>query len=98
MVNFAQGDLMMLGAFVAVTLIGDFGLPWVLGLFMSVLALAVFGYLLDAFVLRRVLGEPQFAIVMLTIGLVAEGARLHHRRQRKRHERHFHHAQYPPCV
>ena len=69
MVNFAQGDLMMLGAFVAVTLIGDFGLPWVLGLFMSVLALAVFGYLLDAFVLRRVLGEPQFAVVMLTIGL-----------------------------
>ena len=51
------------------TLIGDFGLPWVLGLFMSVLALAVFGYLLDAFVLRRVLGEPQFAVVMLTIGL-----------------------------
>ena len=69
MVNFAQGDLMMLGAFVAVTLIGDVGLPWVLGLFMSVLALAVFGYLLDAFVLRRVLGEPQFAVVMLTIGL-----------------------------
>ena len=69
MVNFAQGDLMMLGAFVAVTLIGGVGMPWALGLFLSVLALAVFGYLLDAFVLRRVLGEPQFAIVMLTIAL-----------------------------
>lgn len=69
MVNFAQGDLMMLGAFVAVTFIADLGLPYVLGLLASVLMLAAFGYLLDAFVLRRVLGEPQFAVIMLTIGL-----------------------------
>ena len=34
-------------------------------------AIGVFGALLDATVLRRVIGQPQFAVVMLTIGLGA---------------------------
>jgi branched-chain amino acid transport system permease protein len=69
MVNFAQGDLLMLGAFAAFTYIGLFGLPYWLGLILAVLSMAVFGFLLDVVVLRRVIGQPQFAIVILTIGL-----------------------------
>ncbi len=69
MVNFAQGDLMMLGAFVAYTLISGLGLPYWLGLLGAVIIMAVLGYLLDAVLLRPVIGQPQFAIVMLTIGL-----------------------------
>ena len=63
MVNFAQGDLMMLGAFVALTLVGTMGLDYWLGLLLAALIMAVFGYLLDALVLRRIIGQPQFAIV-----------------------------------
>ena len=33
--------------------------------------IGIFGALLDATVLRNVIGQPQFAIVMLTIGLGA---------------------------
>lgn len=69
MVNFAQGDLLMLGAFAAFTFIGLFGLPYWLGLLLAALSMAAFGYLLDAAVLRAVIGQPQFAVVMLTIGL-----------------------------
>ncbi len=69
MVNFAQGDLLMLGAFVAYMLIAEMGMPYWLGLFLAVVLLAAFGYLLDALVLRWVIGQPQFAVVMLTIGL-----------------------------
>jgi branched-chain amino acid transport system permease protein len=69
MVNFAQGDLLMLGAFAAFTFIGIFGLPYWLGLILAVLCMALFGFILDVVVLRRVIGQPQFAIVILTIGL-----------------------------
>lgn len=69
MVNFAQGDIMMLGAYVAVTVIGTWEMPYWLGLAATVAAMAVFGYLLDAAVLRPIIGQPQFAVVILTISL-----------------------------
>jgi branched-chain amino acid transport system permease protein len=68
-VNFAQGDLMMLGGFVAFTAIVLVGLPFWLGVLVALAAMAVFGAALDRVVLRRVLGQPQFAIVMLTVGI-----------------------------
>jgi len=69
MVNFAQGDVMMLGAFMALTFIGTMGMNYWLGFLLAAIAMAVFGYLLDALVLRRIIGQPQFAIVILTISL-----------------------------
>ncbi|MCH8844491.1 MAG: branched-chain amino acid ABC transporter permease [SAR324 cluster bacterium] len=68
-INFAQGELMMLGAFAAYTFIALFGLPYWLGALLAIGCLLVFGYLLDMVVLRPVLGQPQFALVMLTIGI-----------------------------
>ena len=69
MVNFAQGDIMMLGGFAAFTAITAFGLNYWLGALVAIIVTAIFGYLLDAFILRRVIGQPQFAVVMLTLGL-----------------------------
>ena len=71
MVNFAQGDLMMLGACVALTFIGTMGLNYWLGFLVAALCMAVFGYLLDAVVLRRIIGQPQFAVVILTISTMS---------------------------
>ena len=69
MVNFAQGDIMMLGGFAAFTLIANFGWNYWIGALAAVVVTAAFGFLLDAVVLRRVIGQPQFAVVMLTLGL-----------------------------
>ncbi len=69
MVNFAQGDIMMLGGFAAFTFIAGLGMNYWLGALLAVIATAAFGFLLDAVVLRRVIGQPQFAVVMLTLGL-----------------------------
>jgi branched-chain amino acid transport system permease protein len=69
MVNFAQGDIMMLGGFIAYSLIANFHLPYWAGGLLAILITAAFGYALDALVLRRVIGQPQFAVVMLTLGL-----------------------------
>jgi branched-chain amino acid transport system permease protein len=69
MVNFAQGDLMMLGAFVAYTFITLLGWNYWLSFLLAVIILAAFGALIDVVILRRVIGQPPFAVVMLTLGL-----------------------------
>jgi branched-chain amino acid transport system permease protein len=69
MVNFAQGDVMMLGGFVAFSLIAQFHLPYWVGGLLAIIITAAFGYALDAIIIRRVIGQPQFAVVMLTLGL-----------------------------
>ena len=69
MINFAQGDIMMLGGFFAFSLIAHWGLNYWIGAALAVALTAAFGYVLDALVLRRVIGQPQFAVVMLTLGL-----------------------------
>ncbi|TWT10052.1 branched-chain amino acid ABC transporter permease [Reyranella sp. CPCC 100927] len=71
LVNFAQGDLLMLGAFVAYMAVVWWGLDYWVGFLIAVVVVAAFGAFLDATVLRRVMGQPQFAVVMLTIGLGA---------------------------
>ena len=68
-VNFAQGDLLMVGAFFAVTFIGILGLPYWLGFLLAILSMAVFGYLLDKLIVRTMIGEPQFSVIILTISI-----------------------------
>ena len=69
MVNFAQGDIMMLGAFVAWTLINLVGLPFVWGVLGTLAIMALVGIVLERLLLRPMIGEPHFAVLMLTIGL-----------------------------
>src|SRR5450759_1471404 len=69
MVNFAQGDIMMLGGFTAYSLIATLGLNYWVGSVLAIAITAAFGFLLAVVILRRVIGQPQFAVVMLTLGL-----------------------------
>jgi len=55
-VNFAQGDLMMLGAFFALTGSTTLGLPYWLTIVFALGVMAVFGMLAERLVLRPVLG------------------------------------------
>ena len=70
-VNFAQGDMMMLGAFVALGLGNDayLGIPFWLACVGAVLAMAAIGWSIERTVLRRLLGQPQIAVMILTIAL-----------------------------
>ena len=68
-VNFAQGELMMLGAFVSFTFISTLGLNYWLGFAATVACMAILGALMERLVVRPILGYPQFSIVMATIGL-----------------------------
>jgi branched-chain amino acid transport system permease protein len=68
-VNFAQGELMMLGAFVGLALMQVAQLPFLVAVVLAIAAMAAFGVLLERVVIRPILGQPQFTIVMLTIGI-----------------------------
>ena len=75
-VSFAQGELMMLGAFLGLAGMTMLGFPFWLAVLSSILAMGLFGVLLERVVIRPILGQPAFSIVMLTIGIgyVARGA------------------------
>jgi branched-chain amino acid transport system permease protein len=69
LVNFAQGDLLTLGAFVCYMAVVWWGFDYWLAFALAIVVIGAFGALLDVTILRRVIGQPQFAVVMLTIGL-----------------------------
>jgi len=68
-VNFAHGDLMMLGAFVGYSLIEVAALNYWVGLAITAVVMFGVGWVMDAAILRRVIGMPQFAVIMLTVGI-----------------------------
>ena len=68
-VSFAQGELMMVGAFIGVAVMAWLGFPFWLAVIASMAAMALLGLLLERLVIRPVLGQPAFSIVMLTIGI-----------------------------
>ena len=68
-VNFAQGDLLMMGAFFAVAYAGIPGVPFWLAFLLTIVSMAVFGYLLDMLVVRSMIGESQFSVIILTISI-----------------------------
>ncbi len=68
-VNFAQGELMMLGAFAGLAGTVYLGLPFWVAFLGAVAATAVLGIATERLVLRPILGQPAFAIVMVTLGL-----------------------------
>jgi branched-chain amino acid transport system permease protein len=68
-VNFAQGELVMLTAYIAFSISSAFGLSFV-PLMALVIPISMFvGLVLERIFIRPMLGEPVFAIIMVTIGL-----------------------------
>ncbi|MSP96984.1 MAG: branched-chain amino acid ABC transporter permease [Betaproteobacteria bacterium] len=68
-VNFAEGDLMMLGGFFALTSSVILGWPYWATILFAVVAMAAVGMLIERLVLRPVLGQPAFTVLMITIGV-----------------------------
>jgi branched-chain amino acid transport system permease protein len=67
-INFAQGDLLMVGAYVGWALTTA-GLPFPVA-FVATLGIAgLIGLLVERLVLRRMIGEPIIAVIIVTLGL-----------------------------
>ena len=67
-VNFAHGELVMLGAFVGATTLGVTGNFW-LALIAATLAIAAFGAILQVSTLRPLLGRDPLTTILATFGI-----------------------------
>jgi branched-chain amino acid transport system permease protein len=70
-INFAQGDMMMMGAFITLGLTNaDYmALPFWISVPITIGLMGCLGYLLDSLIIRRMFGQSQLAVVILTIAL-----------------------------
>ncbi len=69
--NFAQGEFMMLGAYVCLGLSVEYHLPFAAAFGLTLVFMAVLGILTERLVLRPMIGEPVISLIMVTLGLSA---------------------------
>ena len=67
--NFAQPELMMLGAYMAFTLVVLLKLPFVLAFFSALVLMGLIAAMLEMAVVRPMVGEPVLSVIMVTLGL-----------------------------
>jgi branched-chain amino acid transport system permease protein len=68
-VNFAQGEFVMIGMYISFFLFTQFGIDPLLSLLVSIPVLFVVGILLQHFLIRRVLGQNDMPQIFLTFAL-----------------------------
>lgn len=68
-INFAQGELMMIGAYICLLLTVDYALPFWVSFLMTGMFCALLGYVIERVILRRVIGDPVVSVIMITLGL-----------------------------
>lgn len=68
-INFAQGELLLVGAYIISAGVFEWHLNFFLALLLGILVTVAISLLFERFVLRRMIGRPVFSILMITIGL-----------------------------
>jgi branched-chain amino acid transport system permease protein len=68
-INFAQGQFLLIGAYVVWALTVDAGLHWALAIAGAIGVAVVLGLLVERLILRPLVGEPTISVIMVTIGL-----------------------------
>ena len=68
-INFAQGDIMMFGAFVAFIFANVLHVPFLVAILLTLVIMALFAKLLERVVLRPLVGESVLSMLMVTVGL-----------------------------
>lgn len=67
--NFAQGEFLMLGAYVCLAIFTDARVPFVAAFALTLVFSALLGILMERVLLRPMIGEPVISVIMLTLGL-----------------------------
>ncbi len=67
--NFAQGEFLMLGAYVCLAIMTSARVPFAAAFLLTLGFSVVLGLFLERAVLRPMIGEPVISVIMLTLGL-----------------------------
>ena len=68
-VNFAQGEFLIVGAWACSWLLAKFSMPFYMAFLLTLLFMMLFGILVQIIILKPLIGEPIISIIMVTIGL-----------------------------
>ncbi|MDU6325475.1 branched-chain amino acid ABC transporter permease, partial [Bradyrhizobium sp.] len=68
-VNFAQGELLLIGAWVCWLLLTKYQVPFWVGMPLTLVFMFAFGIAVQVVILRPMIGEPIISVIMVTIGL-----------------------------
>ncbi|MDF1525388.1 MAG: branched-chain amino acid ABC transporter permease [bacterium] len=68
-INFAQGELLMVGAYICLVLLTTFQVPFWAAFFLTMAFSVILALVIERLVLRPMIGEPAISIIMITIGL-----------------------------
>src|SRR5215469_12060704 len=66
-INFAQGEFLLVGAYIVSAEVLDWGLNFFVAFLLGIAATVIIGILFERFALRRMIGRPVFSILMITI-------------------------------
>jgi branched-chain amino acid transport system permease protein len=67
--NFAQGEFLLLGAYVSLALMTRTRVPFAAAVVLTIAFAAVLGLAIERLVLRPMIGEPVVSMIMVTLGL-----------------------------
>jgi len=68
-INFAQGELLMVGAYICLALLTTYQVPFWAGFILTMAFSVILALFIERLVLRPMIGEPAISIIMITIGL-----------------------------
>lgn len=67
--NFAQGEFLVLGAYVCLAILVGSSVPFLAAFLLTLLFSAALGLTLERLILRPMIGEPVISVIMVTLGL-----------------------------
>ena len=68
-VNFAQGEFLLVGAWTCWGFMTELQVPFWAGFLLTMVAMTLLGAMIQAVVIRPLIGEPVISVIMVTIGL-----------------------------
>jgi branched-chain amino acid transport system permease protein len=68
-VNFAQGEFLLLGAYISLAVVGQYNMPFWVAVIITLLFSIALGMLIERLILRPMIGEPVISVIMVTLGL-----------------------------
>lgn len=70
-INFAQGQFLVVGAFMVYQAEKEWGLPWPAALAVGIGSGVFLGVAVERLILRRMIGESPLSVIMVTVGLAS---------------------------
>lgn len=70
-INFAQGELLLIGAYTLYAAFVVFRLPMIVAVLVGLVFAVVLGVVIERLILRPLVGESAISVIMVTIGLAA---------------------------